>query len=126
VTFNFRFSTESTEQGLRERVAALLDRHGLDYEIDWNLSGQPFLTRRGELVEAAQRAIRAVAGYETRLSTAGGTSDGRFIAPTGAQVLELGPLNATIHQVDECVAAEDLDRLSAMYEAMLERLLGRA
>ena len=126
VSFNFRFSTESTEQDLRQRVAALLDRHGLDYEIDWNLSGQPFLTRRGELVDAAQRAVRAVAGYETRLSTAGGTSDGRFIAPTGAQVLELGPLNATIHQVDECVAAQDLDRLSAMYEEILEALLGPA
>ncbi len=126
VSFNFRFSTESNEQSLRERVAALLDRHGLDYAIDWNLSGQPFLTPRGELVEAAQRAVRAVAGHDTRLSTAGGTSDGRFIAPTGAQVLELGPLNATIHQVDECVAAQDLDRLSAMYEEILEGLLGPA
>jgi succinyl-diaminopimelate desuccinylase len=126
VTFNFRFSTESTEQGLRQRVSALLDRHGLDYEIDWNLSGQPFLTARGELVEAARRAVLAVAGYQTRLSTAGGTSDGRFIAPTGAQVLELGPLNATIHQVDECVAAQDLDRLSAMYERILDELLAPA
>ena len=126
VTFNFRFSTESTEQRLRQRVSALLDRHGLDYEIDWNLSGQPFLTPRGELVEAAQRAVLAVAGYQTRLSTAGGTSDGRFIAPTGAQVLELGPLNATIHQVDECVAAQDLDRLSAMYERILDELLAPA
>lgn len=126
VTFNFRFSTESTEQDLRERVSALLDRHGLDYAIDWNLSGQPFLTPRGELVEAAQRAIRAVAGHETRLSTAGGTSDGRFIAPTGAQVLELGPLNATIHQVDECVAVQDLDRLSEMYEGILDALLAPA
>ena len=126
VTFNFRFSTESTEQDLRERVSALLDRHGLDYAIDWNLSGQPFLTPRGELVEAAQRAIRAVAGHETRLSTAGGTSDGRFIAPTGAQVLELGPLNATIHQVDECVAAQDLEHLSEMYEGILDALLAPA
>jgi len=123
VTFNFRFSTETTHQVLRERVEAILDRHGLDYDIDWNLSGLPFLTPCGELVEAAQEAIKTVTGFETALSTAGGTSDGRFIAPTGAQVLELGPLNATIHQVDECVSIEDLDRLSGMYEHILENLL---
>ena len=82
-----------------------------------------FLAPRGELVDAARQAIKLVAGIETELSTAGGTSDGRFIAPTGAQVLELGPLNATIHQVDECVAVDDLDRLSAMYEKVLEHLL---
>lgn len=123
VTFNFRFSTETTHQALRERVEAVLDRHGLDYTIDWNLSGQPFLTPPGELVEAAQKAIKAVMDFDTELSTAGGTSDGRFIAPTGAQVLELGPLNATIHQVNECVSVEDLDHLSAMYEQTLENLL---
>ena len=123
VLFNFRYSTETTHESLRERVQAVLDRHGLDYTIEWTLSGLPFLTPRGELVDAAQRAIKAVAGIETELSTAGGTSDGRFIAPTGAQVLELGPLNATIHQVDECVAVDDLDRLSAMYEKVLEHLL---
>ena len=123
VSFNFRYSTETTDAALRSRVAGILDRHGLDYDIDWTLSGLPFLTARGELVAAAQRAIRAVAGYDTALSTAGGTSDGRFIAPTGAQVLELGPLNATIHQIDECVGVEDLDRLSAMYERILEALL---
>lgn len=123
VTFNFRFSTETTHRALRERVEAVLDRHGLDYDIDWNLSGLPFLTPRGELVEAAQKAIQAVMGFQTELSTSGGTSDGRFIAPTGAQVLELGPLNATIHQVNECVGVEDLDRLSAMYEHILEHLL---
>jgi len=123
VLFNFRYSTETTHESLRERVQAVLDRHGLDYTIEWTLSGLPFLTPRGELVDAAQRAIKAVAGIETELSTAGGTSDGRFIAPTGAQVLELGPLNATIHQVDECVAVDDLDQLSAMYEKVLEHLL---
>jgi succinyl-diaminopimelate desuccinylase len=123
VTFNFRYSTETTHEGLITRVESILDRHGLDYTADWTLSGLPFLTPRGELVEAAQQAIRSVAGLDTELSTAGGTSDGRFIAPTGAQVLELGPLNATIHQVDECVAVEDLDRLSAMYEEILVRLL---
>jgi succinyl-diaminopimelate desuccinylase len=124
VMFNFRFSTESSADALQQRVAALLDRHGLDYAIDWTLSGQPFLTRRGELVDAALAAIRKVTGADATLSTAGGTSDGRFIAPTGAQVLELGPRNATIHQVNECVEVEDLDRLSSMYEEILVGLLG--
>ena len=123
VMFNFRFSTEQTETGLREKVETLLDRHGLDYRIEWNLSGNPFLTPEGELVAATQAAIAAVTGYETRLSTAGGTSDGRFIAPTGAQVLELGPLNATIHKIDEHVAVRDLDVLSEIYEDILNRLL---
>jgi succinyl-diaminopimelate desuccinylase len=123
VVFNFRFSTESSAEALQQRVAALLDRHGLDYAIDWTLSGQPFLTRRGELVDAALAAIRKVTGADATLSTAGGTSDGRFIAPTGAQVLELGPRNATIHQVNECVEVSDLDRLSSMYEEILVTLL---
>ena len=123
VLFNFRFSTESTAEGLQHEVEALLDRHGLSYCIDWTLSGQPFLTPAGELVSAACSAIRAVTGRETELSTAGGTSDGRFIAPTGAQVLELGPVNATIHKVNECVRAEDLDTLSDIYEKILEKLL---
>ena len=123
LTFNFRFSTETTHQSLRQRVEGLLDKRGLDYSIDWNLSGLPFLTPPGELVAAAQEAIRKVAGFETELSTAGGTSDGRFIAPTGTQVLELGPLNATIHQVNECVSVADLDQLSSMYEQILEKLL---
>lgn len=125
VVFNFRFSTESTEAGLRQRLHEVLDRHSLDYTIDWSLSGNPFLTAKGELVEATQQAIRAVMGIETELSTSGGTSDGRFIAPTGAQVLELGPLNATIHKINECVAVEDLDRLSDIYEQILENLLVR-
>ena len=123
VTFNFRYSTETTESELRERVESILDRRKLDYQIRWNLSGLPFLTPRGELVEAAQRAIHSVTGLSPELSTAGGTSDGRFIAPTGSQVLELGPLNATIHQVDECVSVADLEDLSRMYEKILERLL---
>lgn len=121
--FNFRFSTESSAASLKERVGAILDRAGLDYILDWNLSGLPFLTPRGELVDAAIASIREVIGIETTLSTAGGTSDGRFIAPTGAQVLELGPRNATIHQVNECVAIDELDELSSMYEAILVRLL---
>lgn len=119
VVFNFRFSTELTAEILKQRTCAILDRHQLDYSIDWNLSGQPFLTAEGPLVEAAQQAVREVTGRETKLSTAGGTSDGRFIAPTGAQVVELGPVNATIHKVDECVKAEDLDILSDIYEKML-------
>jgi succinyl-diaminopimelate desuccinylase len=123
VVFNFRFSTELTADILKQRTAGILDKFDLDYSIDWNLSGQPFLTAEGPLVEAAQTAIKAVTGTDTILSTAGGTSDGRFIAPTGAQVVELGPVNATIHKVDECVKAEDLDKLSLMYEGMLKELL---
>ena len=123
VVFNFRFSTELTADILKQRTHAILDKHGLDYSIDWNLSGQPFLTARGALVEASVQAIKEITGLETELSTAGGTSDGRFIAPTGAQVLELGPVNATIHKVDEHVNAADLDTLTAIYERTLELLL---
>jgi len=123
VQFNFRFSTEVTDAGLRQRVETILDKHGLDYGIDWTLSGQPFLTPEGELVTATRQAIESVAGYPTQLSTAGGTSDGRFIAPTGAQVLELGPLNATIHQIDEHTDIAELDTLSAIYEQILVNLL---
>lgn len=123
VLFNFRFSTEQTEAGLREKVESLFHRHGLDYELEWSLSGNPFLTEGGALLEATQEAIEAVCGYRPEVNTAGGTSDGRFIAPTGAQVLELGPLNATIHKVNECVSAADLDTLSAVYEAILMSLL---
>ena len=123
VVFNFRFSTAITDSEIRERVETLLNEHGVQYEIDWALSGQAFLTERGELVNAAQKAIKDICGFETELSTAGGTSDGRFIAPTGAQVVEIGPLNATIHQVDECVAVKDLDIVSNVYEKMLFNLL---
>jgi succinyl-diaminopimelate desuccinylase len=123
VVFNFRFSTELTEQQLRERTEAVLQKHGLRYELKWRLSGHPFLTARGELVAAAVASIREVVGIETELSTAGGTSDGRFIAPTGAQVLELGPVNATIHKVNEEVKAADLDTLTVIYERILEKLL---
>jgi len=122
--FNFRFSTEVTDEQLRERVEDILNRYDLDYDLDWTLSGHPFLTPAGELVSAAREAIEQVCGIDAELSTAGGTSDGRFIAPTGAQVLELGPLNATIHQVDEHVAVADLDALSSLYERILIKLLG--
>jgi succinyl-diaminopimelate desuccinylase len=121
--FNFRFSTELTAEMIRERVEGILGSAGLDFEINWRLSGNPFLTPAGALVDAARYAISDVQGVETELSTSGGTSDGRFIVPAGAQVLELGPLNATIHQVDECVSVDHLDRLSVIYRGLLERLL---
>ncbi len=123
VVFNFRFSTEVTEEQLKQRTHAIMDKHGLDYSIDWKLSGQPFLTDKGALVDATVKAIKDVTGLDTELSTAGGTSDGRFIAPTGAQVVELGPINATIHKVDEHVSINDLDLLTDMYEKILENLL---
>jgi len=123
VVFNFRFSTELTSEILQQRTEAILNKHGLEYDIDWKLSGQPFLTDKGALVEAAVKAIKNVTGRDTELSTSGGTSDGRFIAPTGAQVVELGPINATIHQVNEHVSADDLNTLTDIYEAMLVELL---
>lgn len=121
--FNFRYSTETSAGELKRRVEAVLEKHRLDFSIDWRLSGEPFLTAEGELIDAVRAAVREVTGVETRLSTSGGTSDGRFIAPTGAQVVELGPLNATIHKVNECVAIADLDALSSVYEDILHRLL---
>ena len=121
--FNFRFSTEVTDRQLREKVESVLRRNNLRYDLTWSLSGQPFLTPVGQLVDAVRTAIRAELGRETTLSTGGGTSDGRFIAPTGAQVVELGPLNATIHQVNECVAVADLGRLSRVYGRTLDILL---
>lgn len=124
VLFNFRFSTEVTAAQLQEKTEAVFARHKLNCEIDWNLSGEPFLTASGSLVNAARQAIFKVTGRETELSTAGGTSDGRFIAPTGAQVVEIGPVNATIHQVDERVKATDLDELSQIYLEIMLQLLG--
>lgn len=123
VCFNFRFSTEVTDQQLIERTLAILDKHGLEYKIHWTFNGQPFLTDAGKLVEATQAAIKAVTGRDTQLSTAGGTSDGRFIAPTGAQVLELGPVNATIHKINECVNIEDLQQLTDIYYQLMIKLL---
>lgn len=123
VVFNFRFSTEVTADDLQQRTENLLRAHKLDYSIDWHLSGEPFLTSAGNLVQAVVDSIRDVTGLETELSTAGGTSDGRFIAPTGAQVVELGPVNATIHKRNECVIAADLPQLARLYQGVLERLL---
>jgi succinyl-diaminopimelate desuccinylase len=120
---NFRFSTEVTAEELQQRAEAILQKHALDYVVDWRLSGQPFLTAEGDLVDAAVTAIKKITGIDTELSTAGGTSDGRFIAPTGSQVVELGPVNATIHQVDECVLASDLETLTTIYISIMEELL---
>jgi succinyl-diaminopimelate desuccinylase len=123
IDFNFRFSTEVTADELKERVTETLNRYCQEWHVEWILSGNPFLTEEGSLVEAVQASIKDIAGYETELSTSGGTSDGRFIAPTGAQVVELGPVNATIHKVDERVKATDLDLLTDIYENVLARLL---
>lgn len=124
--FNFRFSTAVTEEELRQRTESILQSHQLDFEIDWQLSGPPFLTPAGALVEAAVESIRAVTGHTPELSTAGGTSDGRFIAPTGAQVVEIGPVNATIHKLNEQLRVADLPRLVAIYKGILQRLLLQA
>ena len=121
--FNFRYSTEVTAEQLKTRTLEILDRHGVEYDIQWTLSGLPFLTPGGELVNAARTAILNVTGTETELSTSGGTSDGRFIAPTGAQVLELGVLNATIHQINEHVNIDELEPLAEIYEQILVELL---
>lgn len=123
VQFNFRFSTELTDVLIQQRVAELLDRHQLNYTIDWKLSGQPFLTARGELVDAVVNAVKHYNEVTPELLTTGGTSDGRFIARMGAQVVELGPVNATIHKVDECVSAADLQLLSRMYQRIMELLI---
>ncbi len=123
ILFNFRFGTASTADGLRARVEDCLNRHRLDFEIDWELSGEPFLTGAGALRTAVDGAVQAVCGRVPVASTAGGTSDGRFIAPLGAEVVELGPVNASIHKIDECVALADLARLPALYLAVATRLL---
>jgi succinyl-diaminopimelate desuccinylase len=123
ILFNFRYSTEVTHTQLQEQVTALLDKHDLKYNLTWRHSGAPFLTASGTLIAATQKAISEVCGYKTTLSTGGGTSDGRFIAPTGAQVIEVGPLNATIHKINECVNVEELDTLSIIYQKILEKLL---
>jgi succinyl-diaminopimelate desuccinylase len=123
VDFNFRFSTESTPESLQQRLEAVLHEHGLSFHIDWTLGGRPFLTRRGPLVEAMASAIKAVTGIATELSTTGGTSDGRFIAQICPQVVEFGPVNASIHKIDEHVAVADIEPLTAIYQQTLQRLL---
>jgi succinyl-diaminopimelate desuccinylase len=123
IDFNFRFSTESTADELQQRVAALLDRQGLEYALTWTLGGQPFLTAPGTLTDAVRAAIDAECGVQAQLSTTGGTSDGRFIATICPQVIELGPRNHSIHKIDECVEAADIDRLSNIYRRVMENLL---
>lgn len=125
VLFNFRFSTASTPESLKARLIDVLDRHGVEHDIVWTLGGKPYLTPRGTLVDAAEAAIRDVTGLTTELSTTGGTSDGRFIADICAQVVEIGPSNATIHKLNECVAVADIEPLSRIYENLLDRLLGQ-
>ncbi|MBM7344133.1 succinyl-diaminopimelate desuccinylase [Pantoea coffeiphila] len=123
VQFNFRFSTELTDELIKQRVQELLDRHQLRYSVEWKLSGQPFLTSRGKLVDAVVNAVEHYNEIRPQLETTGGTSDGRFIARMGAQVVELGPVNASIHKINECVKAADLQLLSRMYQRIMEQLI---
>lgn len=123
IKFNFRFSTASTPESLQQRLCAILDRHQIDYEIHWTLGARPFLTGRGPLADAAATAIREVCGIDTELSTTGGTSDGRFITEICGQLLEVGPVNATSHKIDECIDVDALPRLSAIYTRILEQIL---
>lgn len=120
---NFRFSTELKVDDIKQRLHDILDKHELNYEIDWHLSGHPFITERGELIDATVAAIDEITGITTQLSTAGGTSDGRFIAPRGAQLVELGPVNETIHRVNERVRADELNQLTDIYQSIMQRLL---
>ena len=124
VRFNLRYSSALTQEELKRRVHAVLDRHGLKYGIDWRPMGDPFLTEPGRLSAAMQEAVEKVAGIRPKLDTGGGTSDGRFIAPTGAQVVEFGPRNASIHKIDECVSVAELEQLVDIYVDLLKRLLG--
>jgi len=123
VIFNFRYCTEVTYQELQARTHEILDRYKLNYELTWKLNGEAFLTKEGALVTAVCDSIKETMGHETQLSTAGGTSDGRFIAPLGAEVVELGPLNKTIHQVNECVSVQDLEALEIIYYRIIEKVL---
>lgn len=123
IQFNFRFSTEVTHQQLQQRVNTILQDYDFEYELNWIVNGQPFITEGGPLIDATVAAIKSVTGLDTALETSGGTSDGRFIAQTGAKVIELGPRNETIHKVDECVSTNDLIELCDIYEQILEKLL---
>jgi succinyl-diaminopimelate desuccinylase len=125
VLFNYRYSTEVTEDVLKRETTAILDHHKLEYHLEWRSSGLPFLTQSGDLLEAVQKQVLLATGIKADLSTDGGTSDGRFVAPTGAEVIELGPLNATIHKVNECVDCADLDALSRIYTGIITDLLTR-
>jgi succinyl-diaminopimelate desuccinylase len=122
VDFNFRFSTESTPESLQQRVRAVLDKHGVDCTLAWTVGGLPFLTVPGQLVEAVRQSIRDETGIETELSTSGGTSDARFIAKICPQVVELGPVNASIHKIDEHIAVAEIDTLTNIYRRTLDKL----
>jgi succinyl-diaminopimelate desuccinylase len=124
--FNFRYSTEWDHHGLRERVHAILDAHDIDYQLRWHLSGEPFLTEPGRLIDAVSQAVEEHTGHAPELSTGGGTSDGRFISPAGVDVVELGPVSASIHKIDEHVRLEDVGTLTSMYQRILELLLDAA
>ena len=124
VWFNFRYCTEQTADSLKAAVHGLFDRHALRYDLAWHLSGAPFLTAGGKLVEVVQRVLREQLQVEPELSTGGGTSDGRFIAPLGVEVVELGPINASIHKIDECVAVDELEQLAGIYAGILSAALG--
>jgi len=123
ILFNFRYCTEVTYEELKKRVEKVLKKHKLDYDVDWHASGGPFLTPGGKLLAAVKDSVKEITGLNPELSTGGGTSDGRFIAPTGAEVIELGPVNSTIHKIDECVKVDDLDTLSVIYEKILKKLM---
>ena len=125
IRFNFRFSTASTTESLETRVHHILDRHGVQYDLEWRYDGRPYLTKKGDLVDAVARAIKKVNGVDTELSTTGGTSDGRFIADICAQVVECGPTNATIHKIDECIGVDEVGELTGIYEQVLVELLVR-
>ena len=125
VQFNLRFCTELDEDMIKQRTKAILDKHNFNYDMQWRLSGHPFLTERGALIDATHAAIKTVTGFEPLDDTGGGTSDGRFIAPTGAQVIELGPLNETIHKINEHIAVADLEILTQIYEQILVNLLAK-
>jgi succinyl-diaminopimelate desuccinylase len=125
VRFNFRFSTASTLESLQTRVVGILDKHGLKYDLEWRYDGRPFLTKPGDLVDAVGRAIKTVTGIETKISTTGGTSDGRFIADICPQVIEFGPPNGTIHKINECIAVADVEPLSRIYQQILVNLLAK-
>jgi len=126
ILFNFRFSTASSVESLKSRVRTVLDRHDLDYDLEWTLSGKPYLTPKGSLVEAVSRAVKSVTGVTPELCTSGGTSDGRYIAEICPQVVELGPLNTTIHKLNECIAVADIEPLSEIYRRTLVNLLADA
>jgi len=123
IEFNFRYSTEVTHEALKSFTESLLEQEALDYSIKWKLNGEPFLTDHGRLVEAVVESISTSCGYPPELSTSGGTSDGRFIAPLGVEVVELGPINATIHQVNECVSVSDLEQLAIIYRSIIKKIL---